>query len=385
MRLISFLGFLLSKGLQPHSAGDDDDVPNDYQQATYYTLIVCVIMSWIHILFHLMAFESTGPFVLTLYIIVTKDVPYFFGFFSLIWLSLGCALTLLTKAGDRSISTNFAHLVQVCWTLIKVTVGFSDDFNVEFVPVGMEWFYDAVRTAYSIAVTIFMLNLLIAMMSNTYQEYSTNSHNILLMEKYNFICAEQRVSVRKRITPAVERDMRLYSSEETHELIYGIKDTSEKSGKQVNDKVRREVIKRWYFQLESYQDVWFTSEREKKEGGDSVDQKPGASTVASNKDGGSKGGGFSTGGPDQKVALIIVDPQVDFHRGGSLAVAGADEDAERIAAFIDKHALRIDEIYITLDSHPRWKRFLRPALNLLNALDTTSVTLYSGGAVGKAP
>ena len=358
MRLFSFLGFLLSKGLQPNSSGFDDDVPNDYIQATYYTLIVCVVMSWIHILFHLMAFESTGPFVLTLYVIVTKDVPYFFGFFSLIWLSLGCALTLLTKAGDRSISTNFAHLIQVCWTLIKVTVGFSDDFNVEYVPAGMEWFYDGVRTAYSIAVTIFMLNLLIAMMSNTFQAYSTNSINILLMQKYNFICAMQRVSVRGRATPAVERDMRLYSSEETLELLYdGNNDKSDKFGREAGGQVRRELIKQWYFQLESYEDGWFlagTSET-KGRGDDGSDN---ASASSSPKDDKGSPGGSS----NQKIALMIVDPQVDFHKGGSLAVEGADEDAERIAAFIDQHAHRIDEIYITLDSHPRLKELMVPCV-----------------------
>lgn len=51
------------------------------------------------------------------------------------------------------------------------------------------------------------------------------------------------------------------------------------------------------------------------------------------------------------TALLVVDPQVDFHEGGSLAVPGAIEDAERIAQFITDHCNDIDELVITLDSH----------------------------------
>ncbi len=57
------------------------------------------------------------------------------------------------------------------------------------------------------------------------------------------------------------------------------------------------------------------------------------------------------GMPKHKLVLLIIDPQVDFHPGGSLAVPGANEDSERIAQFIYKHASAIDEIYVTLDSH----------------------------------
>jgi len=52
------------------------------------------------------------------------------------------------------------------------------------------------------------------------------------------------------------------------------------------------------------------------------------------------------------VALLIIDPQVDFHPpSGSLAVPGADHDAERVAALIEKNISSIDAIFVTLDSH----------------------------------
>ncbi|GBG28318.1 Nicotinamidase [Hondaea fermentalgiana] len=52
--------------------------------------------------------------------------------------------------------------------------------------------------------------------------------------------------------------------------------------------------------------------------------------------------------------LLIIDPQNDFHPGGSLAIASADEDAERIAKMIKEHGEEIREIYVTLDTHMKY-------------------------------
>ena len=56
-----------------------------------------------------------------------------------------------------------------------------------------------------------------------------------------------------------------------------------------------------------------------------------------------------------QTVLILVDVQNDFHPGGSLAVANADKDAERIASLI-RRSIRpkssaIDRIICTMDSH----------------------------------
>lgn len=53
-------------------------------------------------------------------------------------------------------------------------------------------------------------------------------------------------------------------------------------------------------------------------------------------------------------ALFLIDPQVDFHAGGSLAVPGADADAERISQYIVKRADELSAIYVTLDTHQRY-------------------------------
>lgn len=51
------------------------------------------------------------------------------------------------------------------------------------------------------------------------------------------------------------------------------------------------------------------------------------------------------------TALFIIDPQADFHKGGSLAVPGAEEDSARIAQMIENNKDSISQITVTLDSH----------------------------------
>jgi len=57
--------------------------------------------------------------------------------------------------------------------------------------------------------------------------------------------------------------------------------------------------------------------------------------------------GYKKGG----TALLIIDPQVDFHEGGSLAVPGARADSTRTAQMIEAHLGEIHQISVTLDSH----------------------------------
>jgi nicotinamidase-related amidase len=51
------------------------------------------------------------------------------------------------------------------------------------------------------------------------------------------------------------------------------------------------------------------------------------------------------------LALFIIDPQVDFHEGGNLAVNGAEEDSRKIAELIRTFSAQIERIVVTLDTH----------------------------------
>lgn len=55
---------------------------------------------------------------------------------------------------------------------------------------------------------------------------------------------------------------------------------------------------------------------------------------------------------DTKTALLIIDAQFDFcNPEGTLYVPGAEKDVERIAQIIAIYGDKIDEIYVTLDTH----------------------------------
>lgn len=55
--------------------------------------------------------------------------------------------------------------------------------------------------------------------------------------------------------------------------------------------------------------------------------------------------------PKSKNTLLIIDPQVDFHDGGNLAIANSTQDAMRTAKLIRDNIDAIDEIFVTLDTH----------------------------------
>ncbi|CAH0490113.1 unnamed protein product [Peronospora farinosa] len=58
--------------------------------------------------------------------------------------------------------------------------------------------------------------------------------------------------------------------------------------------------------------------------------------------------------PAGGLCLLVIDQQVDFHPGGSLAIPTANEDAARIATFIQKHSRELKQLVLTLDSHQRY-------------------------------
>merc|ERR1712025_548696 len=62
-------------------------------------------------------------------------------------------------------------------------------------------------------------------------------------------------------------------------------------------------------------------------------------------------GDHTTDIPTGGMAVFLIDPQQDFHEGGSLAVPGATADSERIASFLRANGHKIERIVVTLDTH----------------------------------
>jgi nicotinamidase/pyrazinamidase len=52
-----------------------------------------------------------------------------------------------------------------------------------------------------------------------------------------------------------------------------------------------------------------------------------------------------------RVSMLLVDPQKDFHEGGTLPVTGATADAVRVAKLLRAKMAAMCKIFVTLDSH----------------------------------
>jgi nicotinamidase-related amidase len=166
----------------------------------------------------------------------------------------------------------------------------------------VNWLQDLLKTLFYSVVVLVLLNLLIAIMSKTYSVLSSYNAAFFLMEKH-------------RITEYLEQ----YMDEEElveHKLIYSNKSSTaapedEDSTVDLYTYEMREIMQDWLHAA-------FTS----------VDVKS-----------------------YKKTSLFIIDPQVDFHPGGSLPVAGANADSRRIADMIKTHKHFIHEIFVSMDSH----------------------------------
>ena len=135
-----------------------------------------------------MGFDSTGPFVLTLYRIVSKNVPFFLQFYVIILVGFACALSLLTNNGNPLFHYGFWHFILIIWTLTKSTVGLgpsNDALNVSNISNDIFWIYDVISTLFSIIVVLLMVNLLIAIISGKYLTFFMNS--VSFFSFYSFI------------------------------------------------------------------------------------------------------------------------------------------------------------------------------------------------------
>ena len=137
-------------------------------------------------------FDSTGSFVLTVYKIIAVEVPTFFGFFVIIVLAIGCAISMLINNGDPNAYVGFYDLIKAFWVLLKLTfnnnIEASTDFGIDAtsVPPNDYVLFDILHTFFFFFVLI-MTALLIAVVSNSYDKFRKDGQSLLLMEKYNIM------------------------------------------------------------------------------------------------------------------------------------------------------------------------------------------------------
>lgn len=324
VKILAFVSFCCCKAVAAHR-GQIDDGAAQQGPVMYYnvrddqgikvSMVVCVIASYLHLYYFFMGFDSTGPFVLTMFRIVSKDVPYFMNFYMLVVAAFACALSLLASDRNNHPGYGFFQLLKASWTLIQTTVGttFTHDniSDVQLYPQHLQWLADILLTFYSISVIIVMLNLLIAMISDTYADLTTYNDAFLLIAKYDIMSAMEWAMWK----PELQRLRDQYAQRD---------ETA------VASELQQGVHTRYVFELATAMDrEWFNGKdvvRAKIEG------------IEPPLYG--------------KTALLIINPQRDLYEGGALG-AGSNQDSARVAEIIKLYGRKnISDIFVTQMSPP---------------------------------
>ncbi|EFO93876.1 CRE-OCR-4 protein [Caenorhabditis remanei] len=142
--------------------------------------IVIVLLTSLKFLFFCRGFKSVGPFVLMLYKIIIRDLMRFFLIYLVIVVGFSQAFYVIflgykrNDSGNRepSIMSNVAesYVRMFIMSLTEFTVFFEQLEECEHTVIGKITF-----VVYMLLVTLLLINMLIAMMTNTYTEVSGNS------------------------------------------------------------------------------------------------------------------------------------------------------------------------------------------------------------------
>lgn len=276
-----------------------------------YTLSVCVTACWLNLYFYMTGFQATGPFMLSFKNVLALDLPYFFRFYFILLVAIAGPISMLRNEGDESVAYGFLNILETIWSMMQkavLFVPFEDLTAVRLINVKLQWLSSLLLTAFYAFVVIIMLNLLIAIIDDTYKLFASFDDSIFLIEKY-FIMNFFDVL----LSPAnLEIERKKYCSITNNAQDNDNDETAFSSGN----------TKEYKFQLIEQNPSWFHQSVT-----DGADRHP-----------------------VPKFTLFIIDPQWDYHKGGAMAVPGADEDSQRIADMIRKNKHFIQEIFVTLDS-----------------------------------
>ncbi|CAM9129482.1 unnamed protein product, partial [Ectocarpus fasciculatus] len=157
-------------------------------------LSITVLTSWIYLYFFLLGFEMTGVFVVIVADILSSDMPKFLSLFIIVLFGFGSSFSLL-HSESGTVGLGFHDIIDTIWTLLVYTIT-SGNEGVQYFPYGHgtspRWFYVGLVMLYNLCIVFLMLNLLIAMMSKTYDQLLEKSKLIVYREKYNIMCSFER-------------------------------------------------------------------------------------------------------------------------------------------------------------------------------------------------
>lgn len=164
----------------------------DHVSIIRITLSLSALTCWIRICYVLMGFKQTGNFVVIVSNILWKDFPLFFLVYVTILLGFGSAHAVLTiDRRNQTVGNGIWHFFESVWYIFMYTIDGQNQLVWEKVNVleeNCEGLFQALNAVYNVCIVLLMLNLLIAMMSETYSDMVKKSHIVLARERFNMMC-----------------------------------------------------------------------------------------------------------------------------------------------------------------------------------------------------
>jgi len=287
--------------------------------------------------------------------IISKDLPYFLQFYTILVIAFGSALSVLVSSGQQhAVGTEYGFLLlmKAFWTLIQMTVNLPNftyhAIDVDRFPSKDKWLADLLITGFYMIVVIVMLNLLIALMSRTYDDYSQLSEATMLIAKYDVMDSyeltmtdEERMTNHQKYSVLQGKISSFEEKEKKQERYHNNNNNNNNNIYQDNNNeglfllMRRwsltYLIKpipkveehRYGLNLESLNLNWFD---------DKVASRPTLKL---------------------RIVLFLIDPQLDCYKdeeGEEANTRSATEFSKEIAAMIEDYGHYIQDIVVSLES-----------------------------------
>lgn len=249
--------------------------------------------------------------------------------------------------------------------------GEETDIAGGLAPENLVWLQNFINISFFTIGIMMMLNLLLAMISNTFDSLNGISHNLLLIEKYNIMSSQQMAmySIERFVRFTKLNNFSIFNFRHANYIMkYACVMKDPHFVPTPPEKLENDIFgpenddKIYSYDYVSFRDDWkeiLVKEQDKLE---PLKEKLLLLIIDPQNDFHPEGGitpeaadkilenfeGTQNEKDEEKKKILTSDP---YHKEGSLAVAGANEDSKRICDLIDANIEDISEIIVTLDTH----------------------------------
>ncbi|KAG1689505.1 hypothetical protein DVH05_002175 [Phytophthora capsici] len=146
---------------------------------------VALIFAWFYMFFFLLGFRTTGPFVIMILRMIAKDIVRFFFVYGAVLAGFSQAIYVVHdgRVGPHALFVRMRALLVMGFT---GEVNYDDNYGSGG---RMNAFTQVLVLCYVVLVMIILVNLLIAMMGNTYSEVLEESEQRWVAERANIMAA----------------------------------------------------------------------------------------------------------------------------------------------------------------------------------------------------